>query len=213
MIKARNIPKRPPPCDTLPNGSIACHVRDILSMVRRDGGVTVDECIHELGRSSIILGLLMFSFLSSLPLFSIPGFTTITGIPIVLLGAQLLTAREYIWLPRRIRKKRLESERLWRTMQLGLPGLRKMERWLAPRILPLSESPARNILGALFVITGTVLALPIPFVNFPAGFSMFVLAVGLVARDGFVILLGVAMISVLLTLMLLTFNGALALAF
>lgn len=192
--------------------SISNSIRNILSLVRREGGVTVDECIHELGRSSILLGLMLFTLLSSLPLFTIPGFTTITGIPIILLGAQLLLARKYIWLPRRIRKHRLHSEKLWRAMQRSLPALRKLERWLTPRLLPLSESPARNALGALFIVIGTLLALPIPFINFPAGFSMFILSVGLVSRDGVVISIGICCISLLLAALILTLGGVAALA-
>lgn len=193
--------------------SISNSTRNILTLVRREGGVTVDECIRQFGERSIPLGLLLFTLLSSLPLFGIPGFTTVTGIPIVLLGAQLLFARERLWLPRRIREHRLHSEKLWRTMQRSLPGLRKMERRLSPRLLPLSEPPSRNALGALYVLVGTLLALPIPLINFPAGFSMFVLSVGLVSRDGVVIVIGVACNALLLAAFVLMLGGAKALAF
>lgn len=200
-----------PDVEDMPYGSISHSMRNILILVRSEGGVTVDECIHQLGRNSITLCLLLFTLLSSLPLFSIPGFTTVTGIPIIILGAQLMTAREYIWLPKRIRNRCLSSEKLWRAMQRSLPYLRKMEKRLAPRLLVLSEAPMRNFVGFVFVVVGTLLALPIPFINFPAGFSMFLLAVGLVSRDGFMVLLGMVLVTALLTLMTLTLTGAVAL--
>lgn len=37
---------------------------------------------------------------------------------------------------------------------------------------------------------GFLLALPIPFTNFPLGFSLCVLAVGMIAQDGLVIISG-----------------------
>jgi hypothetical protein len=200
-----------PDVEDMPYGTISHSVRNILILVRSEGGVTVEECVRQLGRNSITLSLVLFTFLSCLPLFSIPGFTTITGIPIVLIGMQLLTAQDYIWLPRRIRKHCLSSPKLWRAMQRSLPYLRKMERRMAPRLTVLSTSPMRNFAGLIFVITGTLLALPIPLINFPAGVSMFMLAAGLATRDGFVVLLGLILNAALLTLMTLTLTGAVAL--
>lgn len=200
-----------PDVEDMPYGTISHSVRNILILVRSEGGVTVEECVRQLGRNSITLSLVLFTFLSCLPLFSIPGFTTITGIPIVLIGIQLLTAQDYIWLPRRIRKRCLSSPKLWRAMQRSLPYLRKMERRMAPRLTVLSTSPMRNFAGLIFVITGTLLALPIPLINFPAGVSMFMLAAGLATRDGFVVLLGLILNAALLTLMTLTLTGAVAL--
>lgn len=159
----------------------------ILEKAKIKGEVTVEECIDALGDNTIPLALLLFTLLSSLPLFSIPGFTTITGIPIILLGGQLLFAREHIWLPERIRHRKLTSPKLWHWLEKILPSLQKIEHYLKPRIPQLSEIPMRQLLGLVFMFVGTLLALPIPLINFPAGFTMFVLALGLVERDGLVI--------------------------
>lgn len=171
----------------------------LLALRRRDRPVTVDDCIGVLGENSILLGLMLFTLLSSLPLFGIPGFTTLTGVPIVLLGGQLLAGREEIWLPRRIRRRPLTSPKLWAWMQRTLPTVRKVERLMKPR-LPAMASPAMHrVCGIAFVMMGTLLALPIPLINFPAGFSMFVLAVGLVERDGVLIGIGLGAIALLVS--------------
>lgn len=201
-------PPRPAECDY----PTAASIEAILVMARRPGTVTVNDCIGELGDNSIPLALLLFTLLSSLPLFSIPGFTTITGIPIVLLGGQLMCGREAIWLPRRIRQRKLTSRRLWALLEKTLPKLYKVENYLKPRILSLSATPLRQFIGFAFVIMGILLALPIPFINFPAGFSMFLLAVGLVERDGVVISAGLLAISILSVVMVVTFNTLVALA-
>lgn len=194
--------------DSVVTGSI----RAILSMARREREVTVEACLDELGGSSIALALLLFTLLSSLPLFGIPGFTTVTGVPIVLLGGQLLFGLEHLWLPQRINRHRLHSPKLWNWLERILPILQKIELFIKPRFLGLSENPARRLLGGAFVIMGMLLALPIPLINFPAGFSMFVLALGLVERDGYIILSGLAMICLLLAAMLVAVGNIAALA-
>jgi hypothetical protein len=177
------------------NSPTSDSIRAILAKAHEGDEVTVDSCISALGDNSIPLALLLFTLLSSLPLFSIPGFTTVTGIPIILLGGQLLFAREHIWLPKRIRQHHLTSPRLWLWLNKILPYMDKIEHHLKPRMLGLSKAPMRRFLGFIFVIIGILLALPIPFINFPAGFSMFILAVGLVERDGLVIAAGLAIIA------------------
>lgn len=184
--------------DSVVTGSI----KAILFMARREHQVTVENCLDELGESSIALALLLFTLLSSLPLFGIPGFTTVTGIPIILLGGQLLFGAEHLWLPQRINRHPLHSPKLWHWLEKILPVLQKIEHYIKPRFLKLSENPSRRLLGAAFVVMGILLALPIPLINFPAGFSMFVLALGLVERDGFIIIAGLSMIGLLLAAML-----------
>lgn len=186
------------PENTAPKSSLADSLLTVLTLRQRDGTVRVDDCIDVLGENSILLALLLFTLLSTLPLFGIPGFTTITGIPIVLLGAQLMTGREEIWLPKRIRNRALTSPKLWHWMQRILPYVRKVERLIQPRLLPMSSAPMLHVAGTAFVLMGILLALPIPLINFPAGFSMFILAVGLVERDGILITLGLAIITLML---------------
>ncbi|MCH2546297.1 MAG: exopolysaccharide biosynthesis protein [Alphaproteobacteria bacterium] len=181
------------------------NIEAILVMARRDEPVYVNDCIAVLGENSIPLALLLFTLLSSLPLFSIPGFTTLTGIPIILLGGQLLFARRQIWLPKRIRTKRLKSQKLWHWLEKILPYLCKIEIYLKPRILVMSVPPIRYMLGLAFIVMGALLALPIPFINFPAGFTMLLLAVGLVERDGVLISIGLLSITLLTAGIVYTF--------
>ena len=183
-------------------------IQTILAMPQNKDYVTVDDCIEALGDNSIPLALLLFTLLSSLPLFSIPGFTTITGIPIILLGGQLLFARRHIWLPKRIRQRKLTSPKLWHWLEKVLPYLQKIEHHLKPRFLKLSASPMRQLLGLVFVVLGTLLALPIPLINFPAGFTMFVLALGLVERDGIIIIAGLCAIALIGVGIAFTFASA-----
>lgn len=187
----------PPPIKRRQSCNLADSLIALLALRRRSERVTVDDCIGVLGENSILLGLMLFTLLSSLPLFGIPGFTTLTGVPIVLLGSQLLTAREGIWLPASIRRRSLSSAKLWNWMQKILPSVRKGERLLKPRIAVMSSQPMHYVAGVFFIAMGILLALPIPFINFPAGFSMFVLAVGLVERDGVLICIGLTAMTIL----------------
>ena len=50
----------------------------------------------------------------------------------------------------------------------------------------------QRFLGIAFVILATVMSLPIPFGNFPPGLAMALMAIGLIERDGLIIILGLA---------------------
>lgn len=183
----------------MPESSFTWHIGELLEHARKHDGMTVRDAVRILGQDSIALALVFFTLLSSLPLFSIPGFTTLTGIPIILLGGQLLFAAQEIWLPKRLQNRRLKSQKLWRFMERALPKLKALEKRLKPRMLFMSMIPMRYVLGAAFVVMGILLALPIPLINFPAGFSMFLLALGLLERDGLLITIGLFCVGLMLS--------------
>ena len=174
-----------------PQERIASIVETLVANVRLHGSLRVGDIIRQLADRSIVIALLLFSLVNSLPMPGIPFFSTVTGIPIMLLGLQLLIRRTSLWLPRRVLEHRLAEGKLLRALDRSVPILQRLERNLIPRWPGLSDPPIRNLLGALFVMVGFLLALPIPFTNFACGLSMSLVAAGIVTRDGLLIVLGI----------------------
>lgn len=174
--------------------SIARAMRHILLHSRAAGGIAIGDIMKTFGEASIELWLLIFAALSCLPLSGIPGYTTVTGVPIVFFGAQLCLGRKSVWLPEYVMKRRISSPAITRSIRRSLPWMRRLERLLKPRLLFLSEPAWLPLYGAVFVIVGGLMALPLPLINLPCAVILLLLSAGLVANDGRVIILALSLL-------------------
>lgn len=176
---------------------------DITLHAEQREGITLRQCIALLEQRSIELLILFFSLLNSIPIPSIPGLSTITGLPIILLGAQMVLGFDAILLPERIQSCELHHGRLSKALHRILPTLHRMERVLRPRILWISDAPYTRLWGVVFIALATLLALPIPFFNCPSGIAMSLLAIGLITRDGLLVLVGLTSAAFILVVFVL----------
>lgn len=157
-----------------------------------DGEITIQEVMRLLGDRAFGLAILVFSLPNSLPIPSPPGFSAVTGIPIILIALQLLAGRSTPWLPPRIRKYSFSRSKFAYFLTKALPYIRKVERLLHPRLAFMHSWAGERAVGLAFVILAVVLSLPIPFGNFLPGLAMSVIALGLLERDGALMLAGMA---------------------
>ncbi len=193
--------------------SISHIASQLIDTARERHSLTVDDCVRLLGRRSIMLVILLFSLINSIPLPGIPGVSTITGLPIMLLGLQMLIGFDNIWLPRRITSHRMKVNAFTRHMEKLLPRLRKLEQKMRPRLSALFEMPFSNLIGAVIAVMGFLLALPIPFTNFFFGVSLSILAIGYLAQDGLMALLGLFCCLAAMTAFVLLIDGGLEMLF
>lgn len=118
------------------------------------------------------------------------GLSTPFGLSIAFVGAQLLLGRTRPWLPQRIRAVRLSVAALDRIAR----WLGKGTRWMAPlvrqRLRPLTGAAGLAPIGLGLVILGIGLALPLPIPGSNLVFivPILVYALGLLERDGVLVL-------------------------
>ena len=74
-----------------------------------------------------------------------------------------------------------------------LPFLERAEKNVRPRWQWATTPLAKRILGAFIVLLACTIALPIPMTNMPPAIAIFLIALGLVERDGKFIAAGVAL--------------------
>lgn len=168
---------------------IAEVIERLVAIKKQEGSLTVEQAIGHLGSRSIALSILLFALPNSLPVPGIPLLSTLTGVPIVILALQLMAGSETVWLPRKIREHEL-SERVLAMLGKAGKRLHRVERVLKPRWPRWTQPPLRNIAGAVIAVIAVFLAMPIPFANFPCGFAIAVLAIGLGLKDGMVVVGG-----------------------
>jgi len=161
----------------------------------RDPSVTLRELLAMLGEQGLLVfcGVLASPFL--LPV-TVPGMSTVLGIPMLLIGFAVMLSR-VPWLPARILNRSLPAA----TVRMVLAKVRgwseRFEHLVRPRWLGLTGGPAINLLnGALVLLDVLLLMAPIPlvpFINSVPALAIVLLCFGMAERDGAVIVLGYLM--------------------
>ena len=87
--------------------------------------------------------------------------------------------------------------------------MRKIETLLRPRISFASSETGEKILGTLCFLFSLCVAIPLPWTNFIPGYGIMIMALGLLSRDGVVMLIGacVGMAGAALTGAVLVLGG------
>lgn len=162
-------------------------LREFIDNFPRDK-VTLADLMNALGHRAFGVAILVFA-LANLLIANIPGISTVLGIPIILIGAQLMMGQHRPWLPKKLAEKEFDKQVFERMIARTLPVLRKVEVFIRPRLLFLSLK-ADRFLGLLCLLLGIVLALPIVFGNWLPAWALTAIALGMIERDGVLILIG-----------------------
>lgn len=136
-------------------------------------------------------GALMFIFAVPNIIPTPPGTSAVLGAPLIFLTFQLMMGRQSLWLPQKLRQKKIDCALVAAFVRRTLPFLAKFERVLKPRLSILAvPNTAEQLIGAVAFGLAIVLFLPIPFGNILPAAAIAVLALGLAERDGAAVILG-----------------------
>lgn len=151
--------------------------------------ITLGRLLAVLGEQATAMVLLVFSIPAIIPTPGLPA-GMIFGSVLVVLSCQLVVGTRRFWLPKRLARVEVPRNLLSAmVVRLG-PKLQWLETWLRPRWTGLCGRAALRPLGAVVVVMGVIIALPIPFGNVLPGLSVFFIALGLAQRDGVAVGIG-----------------------
>jgi hypothetical protein len=141
-----------------------------------------------------------------LPIPVPPGYTTFFSIPLFIFSVQMMWGMKSPWLPEWITKKEINKKSLQKLIEKATPWLRKIESYLHPRLTYISVHAWERIIGIFAFIFTISISLPIPLTNFPPGWGILIMSLGLLNKDGLTIIVGmiVGTIGVGITLIILT---------
>jgi len=151
--------------------------------------ISIADLLHALEHRAI--GALMFIFAVPNAIPVPPGVSAVLGAPLIFLSFQLMIGRRP-WLPRIITDRSLSRVDFEKVVDLAAPWLARAERLMRPRFQFLAKPPAEYVVGAVCLLLSIILFLPIPLGNMLPAFTICVLALGVLERDGVWIALGVA---------------------
>lgn len=166
---------------------------DILEDFARTAGnrVALGDLVNRLGDRAFGLLMLIFALPNAVGLGTIPGLSTVFGVPQIFFAIQMIIGRERPWLPGWLLDKSLSAEDFRSIVTKSHPHLVRIESMLRPRLAALAAPLVERLLGLVFLVLAVIVALPIPLGNWPPAIAMTVIALGLVERDGVFVLAGV----------------------
>lgn len=189
-MTARNL--QPVPARRLP-------LSDVLRQLAADPGrerVSVRDLFTALGDRALAALLFVFAVPNVIP--GPPGLSTVLGVPLLFLSAQLLLGRK-AWLPEFIARRSMARADFEALMTRVLPWLQRAERLLRPRLSGLALPPMEYLLGFICLALALVLVLPIPLGNNPPALAIGLIALGILERDGLWVLAGLCVTALSVT--------------
>jgi hypothetical protein len=168
---------------------IAATLDELAASIPGDG-ISLAGLLERLGGRGYGFAIFLLAAPNLTPGPSLPGFSTLFGLPMLALALGMLLGRPHPVLPRMLGARRIAQARLVRMLGLMLPVARQADRLLRPRIPALVR--ARRLDAAALVALSVLLILPFPFVSLAAAGAALLIALGLLAEDGGAIALGLA---------------------
>jgi len=157
--------------------------------------VKVDDLLQSLNSRSHGPMLLFPAILAISPLGMIPGMSIVTGTLIILIGSQMLIFSSRPWIPGLIANYSFSREKLTNSVKKSKGWVGWFEKVVHSRLEFMAEGfviyPVA-ILSVLLAVSFYPLAL-VPFGVFVPGFAITMFALGITARDGLVVSIGIAL--------------------
>jgi hypothetical protein len=118
------------------------------------------------------------------------GVPQIVALPLMFISAQMLLGREMPWLPERLGARTVSKEALGNLSRRAEPWLRRIEAVSRPRLAQLTYAPLDRLVGLALVLFSASILVPLPGTNTVPGVAVVIVAMGLLQRDGILVILG-----------------------
>jgi hypothetical protein len=185
--------------DVVGSAAATERISDALRRMLREANgqaMTVREMVkilHGRGLQFVVI-LLCLPFLAPV---TIPGISMPFGLAIALSGLRIAFGHRP-WLPEFILNHRISFPVLEKMVHFGCAIYEKVEKVIRSRLYVLLDGPGMGMLiGLAIALSGVFLSLPIPppfpLTNTIPGFAIICLSLGLMERDGVLILCGYAL--------------------
>lgn len=163
--------------------------------------IALIDVIQSLEDRSFAILFVVLGMLNCLPIPT--PIPTLCGLLLLIFAFQMAFGMKAPWLPRRILLKSLSREQANKVISKALPIFQKLELWSKPRLSFMQSNVVTRVIGFVVLILSCALLFSIPFIGqIPVGFSICLIGLGLIERDGIVVVAGFVFgaLSVLITL-------------
>lgn len=114
----------------------------------------------------------------------------IVALPMLALAGQMAAGRQSPWFPAAIRERRLRLAEFTKVLDFAERYVRWFEAIARPRLPGVTGRAGARVTGALLLIPALSVLAPFPGTNTVPGIGIAIAALGLVQRDGLLVILG-----------------------
>lgn len=164
--------------------------------------VTLAWVLEQMQERAFGLFLLVLALPCCIPFLY--GLPQVVALPLMLISAQILFGRKSPWLPERLGNRTVTTEGLKNLGERAGPWLRRIEAVSRPRLIALTLPPLDRIVGLALVGFSASILVPLPLTNTVPGFAVVIVAMGLLQRDGILVILGALLGTAWIAALLLT---------
>lgn len=159
--------------------------------------ISIDDILDAFGTRAFGPLLVAPAIIVLSPLGAIPGVPAVFGAVIILIAGQHLFGLDNVWIPGFLRRRSFSAEKWKNGREKINPFVRWVDRILKRRLRVLTKPPADRVL-ALLICVAAILMVPLELVPFavmlPAG-AVLILALAILARDGYLAILGSVIVA------------------
>ncbi|WP_300394805.1 exopolysaccharide biosynthesis protein [Henriciella sp.] len=118
------------------------------------------------------------------------GVPQVVSLPMMVLAGQMAAGREEPWLPHKFGERKIDKKGLTRTARGGRKWFGWLEKIARPRFTFLMGDRGERVIGLFLVFFCASILVPLPSTNTVPGIGVAIVAFGLMARDGILVILG-----------------------
>jgi hypothetical protein len=162
---------------------VSTRLSEMLSQADRTE-VSIGWLMEQLGPRSFGLTMLAMGLFGL-----VPGLSTIVGALVAWPALQMIGGREVASLPRIVRQKTVQVEKLARISRAVSPRLARIERLIRPRWSQAIRT-TKTLTGVVVLLLGVSMVLPVPFGHLFPCLAIIILALAYLEGDGVTVLVG-----------------------
>ncbi|WP_420862976.1 exopolysaccharide biosynthesis protein [Algirhabdus cladophorae] len=178
--------------DTPPCPHSLSEILDRVIEIAQSERISLRQILHTIGDASFAPMLLLPALAVATPLSGIPLFSSLMGVVIVLVASQMVLRREHLWLPDWILRRTIKGH----LVRDGFAKVQPVAKWMdartARRLKLFTHRPLVFVPQLLCLLSGMIMPVLefVPFSSSILGAGVALLALGMLTRDGVLIILG-----------------------
>ncbi|WP_434140809.1 exopolysaccharide biosynthesis protein (plasmid) [Pseudomonas luteola] len=166
----------------------------VIELGKEKDKVSVGDIKREIGQRSYGPFLFVPSIIEISPVGGVPGASTFFALIVAVFALQMLFGRNHFWMPQFLAKRSIKSQKIESGLNKVRKVIRGLDKVIRPRLGWATQKTFVRLIAAICLILTTSVP-PLEFIPFAslAPFSAICLfGLGLTAKDGVVVLLGMA---------------------
>ncbi|MAP93870.1 MAG: polysaccharide synthesis protein exod [Ponticaulis sp.] len=170
---------------------------DLLIEETEGETVSVVRLLRIVGQRSYGPLIMLLGFIAVSPLTIIPGATWLVALLTLLITGQIVVGMSRPWIPKQVLEYKFKRELLLKGAESARGWASVFDRILKPRLSFLTRKPFIQLV-ALMCVAAALVTFPlglVPFGPLLPGLTILVFGLGLIARDGIVVLLASASLT------------------